>query len=249
MTLPEGGLTLALVGVDGAGKSTLRKEISQWLSWKMDVQSYYLGSKQPSLKSALLYKLFRILRRSHRMISAALPEQNILSRGLAKARQSSLYSHHISIAKDRQQRYQEGVRKSASGSIVMFDRFPLSAFPAIVDSHHLDGPQIQRLASDAADISAGKVIGAEEDIYSTFQTPDALILLMVSPQVSLQRKPDHRPEAIEAKFATLSQMVTRSDRANDPSTTGKRVKVIQINADNSLDAVIHQLKGEVWKLI
>src|SRR5439155_17069655 len=43
-TLPHGGLIVAFLGVDGSGKSTATKEITRWLSRKVDVVSIYFGS-------------------------------------------------------------------------------------------------------------------------------------------------------------------------------------------------------------
>src|SRR6185295_15909928 len=42
--LPQGGVLVALVGSDGSGKSTLTKDLSAWLSWKIDVLPLYFGS-------------------------------------------------------------------------------------------------------------------------------------------------------------------------------------------------------------
>ncbi|HXE58330.1 MAG TPA: hypothetical protein VNK43_10040, partial [Gemmatimonadales bacterium] len=43
-TLPRGGLIVVFVGCDGSGKSTVTREITRWLSWKLDVAQLYFGS-------------------------------------------------------------------------------------------------------------------------------------------------------------------------------------------------------------
>ncbi|MCV4821040.1 hypothetical protein OFM15_33690, partial [Escherichia coli] len=49
------GLVIAFVGSDGAGKSTVTREIRKWLRYKLDVHGYYMGSGQGSTR--LLDKL------------------------------------------------------------------------------------------------------------------------------------------------------------------------------------------------
>lgn len=249
MTLPGGGLSIALIGVDGAGKSTLVKELAGWLSWKLDVHSYYLGSKQPGLMSDLSYLTFRMLRRNHMLLSHVFRESHAFNRWLASARQHALYWHHLSNGRDRYERYRNGVKKSAAGSIVIFDRFPVSTIAADMHADHLDGPQIEKIAAMTGDTRAQSMIRAEDNIYRSFQAPDALILLMVSPQVSLQRKPDHRPEAIEAKYHTLSQLSERADVHDSSSAVYPSTRIIQINAEEPLETVLMRIKREVWNLI
>jgi hypothetical protein len=72
MTLAGGGTTVALIGANGAGKSTMAGDVARWLGWKLDARVHYLGSKQPSRQTEWLYLMFRALRRSHRAASRRL---------------------------------------------------------------------------------------------------------------------------------------------------------------------------------
>src|SRR5688500_6624479 len=49
-TMAEGGKIMALVGSDGAGKSTLSNDLIKWLTFKIDSHYFYLG-KRPFIKS------------------------------------------------------------------------------------------------------------------------------------------------------------------------------------------------------
>lgn len=235
MTLPDGGQTLAFIGVDGAGKSTMCQLVKEWLGWKLDVHFYYLGSKQSSRRSRWLYLLFRIARRSQRSVSRQLGAQNLLARWLAAGRQTLLYSHHLSLAYDRRRRYRAGQAQAAAGSLVIFDRYPLAA--------RLDGPKIQQLANgDEGKIS--RFLGkAEAAIYRQMAPPDHYFLLNVSPEISRQRKPDHDPAAIQVKSQVLDRwLVAAEQQASSAAVHG-------INANRPFDEVVQRLKTAVWQAI
>lgn len=228
MTPASGGLTVALIGADGAGKSTMSQMLLPWLAWKLDVHFYYLGSKQPSARSKLLYLLFRIARRSHRTLSRRLGEKNILARWLADLRQILLYSHFLSIGYDRSRRYLAGRQKAAAGSIVIFDRYPLTTL--------LDGPKI-RLAADGQHMAvAAAFAGVEQTMYDKFPAPDSLIVLDVSPEVSWQRKPDHDRAAIYAKSRLVRSLTAQPGSLN----------LFRIDADQPFETVLSQLKATIW---
>ncbi len=235
MTLPHRGLVVALVGVDGAGKTTLCQELASWLAWKMDAHLYYLGSKQLSRLSEGLYFLFRMYRRSYRTFSGRFGEKNIISKWLAALRQTMLYSHNLSIGYDRYRRYLAGKRNAGKGSIAIFDRFPLAA--------PLDGPQIHLAAAGDQSIRAASFSKWEQRLYAKFQPPDLLVVLSVSPEISIQRKPDHQLETIEAKNQILSELTAGVQTQTYPT------EWICIDAEQPFDEVLRQVKIEIWKKI
>jgi thymidylate kinase len=235
MTPVNGGLAIALIGADGSGKSTMCQILSKWLAWKLDVRLHYLGSKKPSRRSELLYTLFRIARRSSRVIGPVFGKKNVLTQSVEAIRQVLLYSHHLSIGFDRYRRFQESRRQVAAGSIVIYDRFPLEA--------PLDGPKIQLIANDEGGYVASAFSKWEQDIYSKFRPPDFLLALDVSPEVSLQRKPDHDLAAIEAKVRLVRKLIKlNSGEAGQPT-------VLHFVADQPFDVVLSQLKATIWRLL
>jgi len=232
MKLAGGGRTLAFIGADGAGKSTMCQRITDWLSWKLDVRLYYLGSKQPSWRSKLLYLLFRAARRGQRAVASRLGQGSLLSRWLVQLRQILRYSHHLSIGRDRLRRYRES-RSKAATAVVIYDRYPLATL--------LDGPKIY-LNGHANRV--GRVFAAaEQGIYRQISPPRHYLLLNVSPEVSLQRKPDHDPTAVTAKAQFLTQFAAEME-GNDA-----KVNLLTINADLPFAEVEHQLKTAVWQVL
>jgi len=235
MTLAAGGMTIALVGADGSGKSTLTKELKSWLGWKLDVVVYYLGSKQPSRTSRWLYQLFRLARRNQRSLVSLFGEGSLPAQWSQGIAQAMLNSHHLSNARDRLRRYRKGIRRKQSGSIVIFDRFPLSPI--------LDGAKIQDSTNESFGTISSYLANKEQAIYAQFQPPDTFYVLEVSPKASIHRKPDHSADVIVQKCAAIHDLANSADKSID----GPRV--IPINADLPLLDVTRQIKNEIWKSI
>jgi thymidylate kinase len=232
MALTTGGRTLALIGADGAGKSTMGRMLHKWLSWKLDVQFYYLGSKQPSLTSKMLYTLFRMSRRTHRDCARRLGEKNLLSRKFADLGQVFLYSHHISISYDRLRRLRSSQGRAAGGAIVIYDRFPLAA--------SLDGPKISVLANGKLPVLTQVFSRWENQIYRKFNSPDYYFLLNVDPDVALQRKPDHVRSAIEIKYKVLQELLP--NKSDD-------LEIVYLDAEEPFDDVVAKLKEALWQVL
>jgi thymidylate kinase len=242
MTPVNGGMTLALVGADGAGKSTMSALLRKWLGWKLDVRTYYLGSKQPSRRSRALYMLFRMLRRSHSELTRRLDGRRVPARRLARLRDHVLYLYHLSIGHDRFARYQEGMKQAMTGSIVIFDRFPLESIRTSARFRLLDGPQIS-LDEDESGVIARKLADAEQRLYQAMRPPDVLLVLDVSPEVSLLRKPDHQEAAVEAKAQAINELIGMADLQD------RGVNVIHFNADLPRETVLAQIQSRIWALI
>lgn len=232
LKLPQGGLTIALLGADGSGKSTLSKEISQWLSWKLVVKRYYLGSKQPSIMSRYFYLAFRIARRMQRAVAGAVSSINSIANLFASLRDNILYLHYLSIGRDRSRRYEKGTTYATDGSVVIFDRFPISSLKMPTNSHLLDGPAIQELSSSHPTVFSKRLSEIEQSIYQKMEIPDVLVFLDVSPEVSIHRKPDHNEEIIRIKSRTIAQLAELSRDYSDPNP------YIIINADLPYEQVL-----------
>jgi thymidylate kinase len=235
MVLPGGGITLAMIGVDGSGKSTLSQMTTDWLSWKLDVHRYYMGSKQPSLTSRLFYSLFRAARRSHRSLGRVLGEKNIFCRMLENMRQLLLYSHHLFTGLDRYSRYRNSIPKANNGSIVLYDRYPLVA--------PLDGPVIHQLESGSWHRIQKRYSAVEQKLYEKMDLPEYIIVMKVSRQISTARKPDHSASAIQEKLQVLDQILSEIE------TVAEGPRVIPIDASLPLETVFGMIKREIWNLL
>jgi hypothetical protein len=243
MTLPRGGVAVALVGVDGSGKTTLSQTLAAWLQWKLDARVFYIGSKQPSRRSNFLYLVFRAFRRSQRVLSQFASERGILCSAVSTMRDAALCGHHLSVAHDRFRSYQAGRDAAVNGSFVLFDRFPLWSPASWEDSRLMDGPHIPSVVGQTRSTLLQVMGQREQSVYSEIKLPDHILMLDVSPIVSLQRKPDHNPETIEAKTRALRNIRDGSG-ALPPGSS-----LICLDTDRPLEEVISELKGKIWNIL
>lgn len=232
MTLPGRGVSVGLLGADGAGKTTVAAELTTWLGRMVEVRGYYQGSKQPSAASRGLYLAFRAFRRAHRDWSAHFGAGNMIARLLAGARRLFLSGHYLSVGIDRYRRHRAGLRAVDRGEVVIYDRFPLIA--------PLDGPVIRQEVGGRGTEELSRV---EESLYRRFQPPDVFLVLAVDPEISLRRKPDHDREAIEDKARLLKRLI------EDPELGPVAGRKVVIDAGRSLAVVLEDARRSVWRIL
>lgn len=234
-TMSHGGITVAVIGADGAGKSTVVNELSKWLSWRLTVRTYYMGSKQPSKITRIAGWGSRIFAVPHRISRALIGERNAISEllyGLWGLLQSL---HRLGIARDRYERYIAGRRDASQGAVVLYDRYPINGVR--IADRFMDGPRIASMHENRIGPVVAAASRLEEKIYRGIRPPDHLFVLQVSPGVSSQRKPDHEFAMLEAKSEALNNMERDG------------LHVTQINADQPLDQVLLEVKTRLWNLL
>lgn len=239
MKFMNGGMSLALIGIDGAGKSTLHQQLLDWLSWRMDIHGFYLGSKKPSRSSEILYVVFRMFRRATSEINKVFKREIFLARWLNAIKHTILSAHHVSIGYDRYRRYQTGTSFANSGGIVLYDRFPLERVSSHPTYRLLDGPQNPVSGEQNTGRINKSLVSKEIDIYKRMRLPDSLLVLDVDPVVSIQRKPDHDQAVLSEKYRAIQDLLANGDS----------YKLICIDANLPYKEVLSQLKSAVWKIL
>lgn len=241
MALPAGGTTVALIGADGAGKSTIAAEVARWLGWKLDARVHYLGSKSPSPPTDWLYLGFRALRRSHRAVSRRLGDGSPAASPIAKLRNLALALHHLSVAQDRRRHHARARRHARGGGIAVLDRYPLACLSDRPEHRQLDGPQIAAVLGRHPGWFGRALAEVEAGRYRRFGLPDHLVLLDVDPLVAARRKPDHRLEVIRAKARAASELAELADAAG--------ADVVRIDANRPLASVLLDVKRWLWDVL
>jgi thymidylate kinase len=235
MTRREGGLRIAFVGADGAGKSTIIKQTVKWMSWRLRVRTYYMGSNQPSAGTGVLKQLSKIVNRGAAGCRRLMGKRNPIT---ALCESLGRFFESISFlgeGRDRYLRYQDSLMEAKQGAIVLYDRYPLRGIR--IFDRFMDGPRTSSTYQGRMGKIARKLAQVEERTYEKISPPDHVMVLRVSPEVSQARKPDHKRDLIEAKSLALDKF----------QVDGFGVTVIE--ADQPLDQVMLQVKAAVWQLL
>lgn len=234
-TMTPGGMTIALIGADGAGKSTILKELKKWLSWRLTVRSYYMGSRQHSKPTRLIAWISKMAGYAYRALCSLIGENNFLSKALKVPYLFLRNLYFINIGEDRYARFVSGWKQASQGALVLYDRYPLETVR--INGRYMDGPRIASLHPEDIGQMTAKMTAVEENVYRKIRLPDHIFVLDVSPEVSAQRKPDHKQEKLETKIESLDNIEQDS------------LCVTHINADQPLDQALLQIKTAIWDLL
>jgi thymidylate kinase len=182
--LESGGAVIALVGGDGAGKSTAVEATTQWLSGVFRTTTVHVGRPPQgalTLAARAAWGLTNPLRSTATTGTVALatsaPAERLERRGTARL------VWEVLTARDRYRAYVRVRRAAARGKLVVCDRFPL---PDVMctDAAVSTRLELQRSASR----SVRWLAALERRYYRQVLEPDVLVVLRVDPQVAVERK-------------------------------------------------------------
>ena len=171
----KGGIRVAFIGADGAGKSSTIEIISKWLSWKYSVSSLYMGIPKNHSGVIALRRLAGFTRKL----------------GMGKFGQFIMELQWVYIAYLRYRLHVRSIQASNTGKIVIFDRHPHAAFSEMKEP--MDGSRVAK---------ESPLKSLEERLYSRIDPPDAFFVLNVDLETSVARKPEHGTEATKKMIQT-----------------------------------------------
>ncbi len=197
-TVDGGSLMIAFVGSDGSGKSTLTRDVEQWLRYKLDAHTFYMGSGDggTGLFDKFRHGIKGMLRPAGERTKTKdggnrkKPKASGFFRKLAQLYQLILMRHKLRLLR-------LGRKMTRTGSSIITDRYPQSQFHGISD-----GPKLQNGRNFE---SAAR---AELKLYEEASRlgPDLLMKLSIDPHTAHLRKPDHDLATIERKCAIIDQL-------------------------------------------
>lgn len=211
--LPEHGLSICFIGVDGSGKSTVSKEISKWLSWKMDTHAFYLGSGDgyhsvlrssmsviSSIKQTLLKRngpkaITKNDKKTSEKVSSSAKTH---AGGFAATLFSCLYS--VEVAKHCKAQLKKSFHYQDKGGVSIYDRFPQIQYSGVYD-----GPKIMSNFGNFGYSWISFFAGKENNLLKECQKyqPTLVFKLVISVEESIKRK--HDAEDIIRKKVDITQ--------------------------------------------
>ena len=247
-TSPRGGTLIAIVGADGAGKSTIVSELQRWASWKLDATRVYFGSGDGpiSLPRKWLSRFVKAVsmarqlatrshtRKTQKTVAAPAHPELPESADRRWIRLWLTTLRVLLIARERRRNLVVARQARNRGIVVIADRYPQTQFLDMMDSPHLS--QWQYHSNECL-----RAIAAwETKVYESAATPapDLVIKLCVDPQVAHQRKGDQ----------TIPSLTRRCQIVRDltyPSATTSGA----IDANLPLDHVLVEAKRAIWNLL
>jgi thymidylate kinase len=229
--LAGGGLTVAVVGSDGSGKSTVIGDLKASLSPRMRLRILYMGSKNLPWS----VRRFRSLRnRTHKWRKWARNHPWVGSKAqsaLAALDHIAYALFYLSIGWRRRANERRGRRAASRGELVLYDRYPLPEFHSI-----MDGPYIpSRFPAGGKGIEF--LTNVEKRLYEHIPPPDVVFVIDIDPEEALRRKPDHEEEMVQRKTQALETVEIRSTRA------------IRINGNRPREEVIQDVRRRLWEVL
>jgi hypothetical protein len=243
-SLPENGVSIAFLGSDGSGKSTISKDIIDWLSWKLECQNFYLGSGDHyRTPYSLLVKWIQTKAKRMKTINNnhSSHSSNRDVKAKKEGEKSSLLKraydifnmfYFLNIAKKCNNSLTKAKNYTAQGGIAIYDRFPQNQFEGIND-----GPKISAKYSHHSNLKLFKVLRLieEKNINEAIEKePDLIIKLIISPEVSIQRKPDHDYEEVARKAEIINSL--RFGKSH----------VLEIDATQEYEKELLEVKSIIW---
>ena len=231
---PSGGLAVAVLGCDGAGKSTTLSYIKKEFNKKIDVVSIYFGSGNGS--SSLLRRPMNLVakRIGGKGVGHAVEKEYSEKKKISV--KSRLYSiakiiWAITLAQEKKSKQKQMLKARNNGLLVLTDRYPQSNVPGSGD-----GPLLCKYYGGKGLISL--IAEWERRIYESFSVnaPDLTIKLVVPTEVAIKRKPEMTVEDIENKKNIVMQMdISRH--------------MVVIDTSRPFEITRGEVMKEIWNLI
>lgn len=221
----QSGMTIALVGCDGSGKTTITDTIIKELRSKVSARKYYMGfnARSFSFKTKLLALLSYAPRSAKFIFKGDFGKKiNIFGQLIIE------YGGYL----DRKKLYKQSLRDKANGMIGFYERFPLK--------NTIDYPQCFYNKKDLDIIQKSKYLtklkSKLEKKYETFQPADLNFFINTPTKTIRERREmsDKTFEKVCTKYNRVKKYVDNHDW------------FIDINGNKPLKKVVLDVKNNIF---
>ena len=179
--LMTGGRVIAVVGGDGAGKSTLVSGLGDWLQGPLDTRVLHMGKPPPSVRTLAVKGSVYTARRLH-LLPRWLPNYPTPDEYGEGRPSISWLLWQLVTAADRSRQYRRVRALAARGYLVLCDRFPVEQIT------QMDGSRTGWVRESDLSSVALRLVRAERARYAAIGRPDVLLVLRVDPDTAVHRK-------------------------------------------------------------
>ena len=225
------GNIIAFVGVDGAGKSTITKEIYKWLNHKVECRRFYLGTGSNN-RSRFISIISSILKKMGGRSMESVEKSSFIDRLYWKSQIWNILNAERIIEK----RIRAMHRYTLNGGVALLDRYPQIE---MIGAN--DGPKIvayREAFNNNRYIQ--KKIDKEKEYLSIVRTikPDLVMRINISAETSMKRKPEQENvEVFQQKIEDLRLI------------SFQQAKIVDIDGEQSIEKEIIEIKNNIWKII
>jgi thymidylate kinase len=220
MHFARGGRLFALLGGDGSGKSTCTAELRRWLAPHFHVSTAHLGRPPRSATTLLIGGIRKVYRAICRAFAGPASEDGTGVLDLLR---------HVCTARDRYHLFLKSRRFATAGGVALCERYP------VPQNRLLVGPEIARLVGHGRDTPlARRLMRAEQAYYGRITPPDVILVLLVEPEIAVQRKTTEPPDYVRARARIMWE--------TDWTGTGAHL----VDANQQLGSVVADLKTLIW---
>jgi thymidylate kinase len=228
---PGGGCTIAIVGVDGSGKTTVVRAIRNWLDPEIDVVPIYFGTGGG--RPSVLLRPFKLMVPLITWFLKTKPKGashgNVSDRSPGPLFSLLLMVWATVVAREKHKKLLAARRGADRGLVVITDRYPQDEIIGFND-----GPLLTRLKSVPRWL---RRFEARAYALTRRLPPDLVLMLDVLPETAARREPDMNPLLIRKRISELRRL------------TFAGAHVVRINAEQPLEEVVRAAQNEIWHLL
>jgi thymidylate kinase len=219
---------IAVVGADGAGKTRLTRDLTDWLGEKLVVHHAYFGQPKTVSLFRLLSKWGRLARHStiDSHTSPPLPRRVLL-----RISEYGDDAKWVALGRRRRRLAAQSRAAARAGEVVVAERFPLDEFRSMTNP--MDGPRLGWSRGS----SHGLLARIESRQYESIERPDLVLALKADIDTLRERKVDLSLEEHLAKVRAVEAFVSASGTAE------------VIDACKPYDEVLTEARSAVWGIL